>query len=125
MRLDAPNHTQQIPFTLQGTWSGQEAGASGTGSPSLVFQGSNLELHEVNTNMWYKASFILHEDTSPKQLVVTITDCPASQYVGKTANAIYQIKDGTLTIAANEPGNPAVPAGFGASGARTVVFKHN
>ena len=40
-----------------------------------------------------------------------------------TGYAIYELRDGTLTITGNEPGNPAVPAGFDASGARKLVFK--
>ena len=109
--------------TLQGTWSGQEIGANGTGSPSIVFQGSNLELHEANPKVWYKAAFSLREDTTPKQLIVVITDCPFPRYVGKTAYAIYQLQDGMLTVTANEPGNPVVPTSFDAAGARKVVFK--
>lgn len=109
--------------TLQGTWKGQETGANAKGLPTLVLSGANLEFHGADTNEWYKASFILREDTNPKQLVAVITECPAPQYVGKTANAIYKIEDGTLTIAGNEPGNPAMPAAFDAPGARKFVFK--
>lgn len=71
---------------------------------------------------WYKATFVLREDTTPKQLQAVITDCPAPQYVGKTANAIYKIEDGKLTLTGNEPGNPAVPGSFDAPGARQIVF---
>ena len=109
--------------TLQGTWKGQETGANAKGSPTLVLSGANLEFHGADTNEWYKGTFKLREDTNPKQLVAVITECPAPQYVGKTANAIYQIEDGTLTIAGNEPGNPAMPAAFDAPGARKFVFK--
>ena len=109
--------------TLQGTWKGQEIVASAKGSSSLVLSGANLEFHGANTNEWYKATFTLREDTNPKQLVAVITECPAPQYVGKTANAIYRVEDGTLTIAGNEPGNPAMPATFDARGARRIVFK--
>jgi len=109
--------------TLQGTWKGQEIGASAKGSASLLLSGANLEFHGANTNEWYKATFTLREDTNPKQLVAIITECPALQYVGKTANAIYRIENGTLTITGNEPGNPAVPAAFDAPDARQIVFK--
>jgi uncharacterized protein (TIGR03067 family) len=109
--------------TLQGTWKGQDIGAGANGSSSLVLSGANLEFHGANSNEWYKATFTLREDTNPKQLVAVITECPFAQYVGKTANAIYQIQDGTLTITGNEPGNPAVPAAFDAPGARQIVFK--
>ena len=109
--------------TLKGTWKGQEISARGNGSASLVLSGANLEFHGADPNEWYKATFTLHEDTNPKQLVAVITECPAPQYVGKTANAIYRIEGGTLTITGNEPGNPAMPTAFDAPGARQIVFK--
>jgi hypothetical protein len=74
-------------------------------------------------NEWYKATFTLREDMSPKQFVAVITECPAPQYVGKTANAIYRVENGTLTTTGNEPGDPAMPAVFDAPGARLIVFK--
>jgi uncharacterized protein (TIGR03067 family) len=108
---------------LQGAWSGREMGAKGTEFPSLVIRGSNLEFHGADSNEWYKATFSLREDTNPKQLVAVITECPYRQYVGKTENAIYQIQDGTLTLTGNEPGNPAMPMGFGDPRSRMIVFK--
>lgn len=108
--------------SLQGTWNGQEVGASDQGTSRMVIRGSSLDFHGANSNEWYKANFTLY-DTAPKQLVVAITDCPAPEYVGRTAYAIYEIKDGTLTVAGNEPGNPVAPASFDAPGARKFVFK--
>jgi beta-lactamase regulating signal transducer with metallopeptidase domain len=105
---------------LQGKWRGHEGGESGTSS--LLLNGSKLEYHGADTNEWYKANITFY-DTSPKQAVVTITDCPFPQYVGATSYTIYQIRDGTLTITGNEPGFPAAPASFDASGARKMVFK--
>jgi uncharacterized protein (TIGR03067 family) len=107
--------------TLQGTWKGQETGVRG--SASAVVSGSNLEFHGANPREWYKATFTLHEDANPKQLIAVITECAAPQYVGKTANAIYRIEGGTLTITGNEPGNPAMPATFDAPGSRQIIFK--
>ena len=107
---------------LQGTWSGQEVGAKTQGSPSLVLDGTKLEYHGANPQEWYKATYTLREDTTPKQLDVVVTDCPFAQYVGKTAHAIYKIEGGKLTLTGNEPGNPAVPASFDTQGARQIVF---
>src|SRR5580658_8081813 len=103
---------------LQGTWSGQEVGATITGSPSLTIEGAKLVFHGADTNEWYTATFKLREDKSPKQLEAVINDCPIPQYVGKTDQAIYKIENGKLTLTGNEPGNPAVPASFDAQGAR-------
>ena len=110
-------------LALQGGWSGKEADPNRSGSPTMVIQGTNLEMYEADTNIRYKGSFVLDETKTPKQLLVLITDCPVSRYVGKRANAIYQLQDGALTITANEPGNPAIPANFTSADARTVVFK--
>jgi uncharacterized protein (TIGR03067 family) len=108
--------------TLHGTWSGQEVGAKAQGSPSLTFEGTTLEFHGANPQEWYKATFTLREDTTPKQLDAVVTDCPVPKYVGKTAHAIYKIEDGQLTLTGNEPDNPAVPTSFDAQGARQIVF---
>jgi uncharacterized protein (TIGR03067 family) len=115
--------TAQKPdsVVLQGTWSGQELGVK-AGSPSLVIEGTKMEFHGANSQEWYKATFSLREDTAPKQLEAVITECPFAQYVGKTTHGVYQIEDGRLTFAANEPGNPAVPASFDAQGARKFVL---
>jgi hypothetical protein len=87
---------------LEGTWTGKESRDQSPGTASLVIHGSAFEFHK---------------------LVTVITDCPFPQYVGKTTYGIYQLQDGKLTIAGNEPGNPIVPPNFEASGARTFVFK--
>ena len=108
---------------LQGTWKGQEMGAHTEGTCSLVVSGKDLEFHGANSNEWYKATFTLREDTNPKQLLGTITECPAAKYVGKSSCAIYQLEGGALTLAALGPGNPAVPSSFEAAGVRRFVFK--
>jgi hypothetical protein len=46
-------------------------------------------------------------------------------YNGTTFLGICLLQDGTLTLTANEPGNPQSPAGFDAQGARKFLFnKH-
>ena len=107
---------------IQKTWHGEEHGQPANQANSLILSGNNLEFHGANPQEWYKGTFTLREDTTPKQMIVTITDCPAPQYVGKIANAIYRIENGALIIAGNEPGNPAVPASFDAPGCRLIRF---
>lgn len=109
--------------TLQKSWHGEEGGGPGGQTNSLILSGNNLEFHGANPQEWYKGTFTLREDTNPKQMIVTITDCPAQQYIGKVSNAIYKIENGNLIIAGNEPGNPAVPASFDAPGSRLITFK--
>jgi len=114
---------QPDSVVLQGTWSGQEVGVKKTqGSPSLIVEGTRLEFHDANPGVWYKGTFSLREDATPKQFEMVVTDCPFTNYVGKTAHGVYKIEGGKFTFAANEPGNPAVPATFDAQGTREFVF---
>jgi len=108
--------------SLQGAWSGHENDESSQSSPSLLIKGSKFEFHGADTNEWYKATFSIY-DTNPKQLVGIITECPFPQYVGRTTYAIYELQEGVLKIAGNEPGNPMVPASFEAASARKFVFR--
>lgn len=105
---------------IQGTWTGQEAGVRG--AASLVLQGTKLEFHGANPNEWYKATISLREKTTPKQCVVTITDCSDPDYIGKIGHSIYKIEGNTLTISGNQPGSAAVPTNFEAPKSRIFVF---
>lgn len=122
LALGCAKATKPDSVTLQGSWSGSEVGVTAPGSPTLVLTGTTVEFHDADTNVWYKATFTLREDTNPKQLEAVVTDCPFPNYVGKTSHGIYKIEDGKLTFAANEPGNAAVPASFDAKGTRAFVF---
>ena len=117
-------NAQADATVLQGTWTGQENNGA-AGSSTLTIVGSNLEFRGANPNEWYKATFSLREDTTPKQLITVVTDCPAPQYRGKTSYGIYQIQGGTLTLVAHEPGKPAPPTSFNACDSRKFAFtKH-
>jgi hypothetical protein len=120
VKTDASKPRKTDTSAIQGKWSGHEAGAEG--KSSLVLTSTSLEYHGADTNEWYKATISAY-DTEPKQLVVTITQCPFQQYVGATSYAIYKLVDGTLTISGNEPGFPGAPSSFEAAGSRTLVFK--
>ena len=91
---------------------------------SFVVSGNNFEFRdETETNVWYKGTFGLREDTIPRQYIAKISDCPFPQYIGKTSLAIYQVENATLTIAGNEPGKPAAPLGFDDTGAARLALK--
>ena len=109
--------------TLEGRWSGREIGATPETPRQLVFSGKRFDYRGADPNDWGKGTFTLREDAQPKQLIVTLTECGPTQYIGKTCFMIYKIEDGTLTAAANEPGSPAAPLSFQAPGARHMVFK--
>ena len=108
---------------LQGTWNGREIGAT-PGSPrQLVISGKHVDYRGADADDWGIGTFTLREDTQPKQLLVTLSECGLVQYVGKTSCMIYKIEDGTLTATASEPGDPAAPTSFDTPGARHMAFK--
>src|SRR5437016_142271 len=84
--------------TLQGTWKGQELGGNTEGTYYLIVAGKNFEFRGADTNEWYKGTFTLREDTQPKQLLGSVTECCVPQYVGKTSHAIYRIEGNKLTL---------------------------
>lgn len=108
---------------LQGIWSGRELSADSDEPCRLIVSGQNFEFHGPDANEWYKGTFTLREDSNPKVLVASITDCPVDKYIGKTDYAIYRLENGTLTLTAREPGNPDLPSGFDATETRQFVFK--
>ena len=91
---------------------------------SLVFSGGAYAFRdEVDTNVWYKGTFTLREDTTPRQFIGVVSECPFPQYVGKTSMAIYRLESGTLTIAGHEPGITAAPSAFDAPDAACMELK--
>jgi uncharacterized protein (TIGR03067 family) len=109
---------------LQGKWKGADKDAAVTDNPCyLTLSGKALSFIGSDTNEWYKGTFVLHENASPKQFVGTIKDCPSSDCIGLTVYAIYKIEDGKFTICGSAPGETNVPSSFDAAGTRKIVFK--
>ena len=108
---------------LQGTWKGYETGLGTEAACSLTISGNVLDFRGADKNDWCKGTFTIREDTNPRQIVGTITECPDSGAIGKTVHAIYRIEASTLTITGNAPGDSEVPVKFEAPGARTFVLK--
>ena len=108
---------------LQGTWKGHEIGDPANGVCSLTFSGKDVEYKGADTNDWAKGTFTIKEGTTPRQFDITVTACPAPESVGKICHVIYEIKDGTLKIAGNAPGDPSVPTSFDAADARKFALK--
>lgn len=122
MKPDSRQPHKSELTALQGKWTGHEQTGNRTGPGTVTIKGSTLEAHGEDTNEWYKATISLY-DTNPKQAVIVITDCPFPQYVGATSYGLYEIKDGALTIAANEPGFPGAPLNLDSPGTRKFEFK--
>ena len=113
--------------TIQGTWKGQEVRDGKASTSWLTLAGNDLEFQGGNHNEWYRGTYTLNEKTNPKQFIGTITFSPASAYIGKTVNAIYEVIPGpqdqdTLVITGNEPGDPQMPTSFTDRHARQIVF---
>jgi uncharacterized protein (TIGR03067 family) len=111
--------------SLEGAWRGTEVTPGQQGVASLTISGQSLEFHGADASDWCKGTFILRENTDPKQLVGTITDCSSTDVIGKMVYAIYKIDDGTLTITGSAPGDANVPAAFNTYGARQFVLKRD
>jgi len=113
--------------TIQGTWKGQELRAGQVLFSWLSIVGRDLEFRSADGREWYKGTLTLQENTDPKQLTALITQCPNSQYVGRTVAAIYQLQTdaqghGRLVITANSPGDSQRPSGLGDRQARQIIF---
>jgi len=109
---------------LEGSWSGRENTPGHQGTASLTFTGQTLQFHGTDADDWADGTFILHENTNPKQLVGVITNCSSGETIGKTVYAIYKIEADTLTLSGNSPGNLNIPAAFDTPGTRQFVLKH-
>ncbi len=107
---DPTGHT-----ALEGSWGGQVVQGSSRHPCSFVVSGQKYEFHDLaETNVWYKGTFSLREETTPRQFIASISECPFPQYNGQGTTAIYRMDHGTLTITANEPGSTSIPATFDA-----------
>jgi hypothetical protein len=83
---------------LQGYWEGDGAG----GKCSITITGNSL--HYRNRSSLYKTTFTLPSGTHPQQLHATIKEVspPSSGAIGTVVFAIFQIEDGTLSLAEDD-----------------------
>ena len=83
----------------------------------------NLANGTLELNTVYQSGNIAMQ-TQYHEFAASIEDETKSRAAGgKTAYAIYLLEGDTLTLTANEPGDPNVPGSFDAPGARQFVFK--
>ena len=107
--------------SIQGSWTGREKNRGI--ECKVVVSGNHVDFTLPNTGEWYKGAIAIDEKAVPKAVDYIIAECAAPQYVGKTSKGIYEIKDGTLTMAANEPGSGTRPVSFeSADAARIFVL---
>ncbi len=115
---------------VQGTWLGRDAREPVAGPPvtiTMVVRGTQFELTSSRPGFGYKGTLALNPAANPKQVAFLIKEGPdpENKHAGKISLAIYRIdEDGTLTVAANEPGVAARPEKFEAADQTPVfVFK--
>ncbi|MGP8198613.1 MAG: hypothetical protein ACLQU4_03820 [Limisphaerales bacterium] len=120
-----PAQSRNHSTVLEGAWHGNEITPGQQGLASMTFSGQTVEFHGADSNDWCKGTFMLRDNTDPKQLVGTITECPSADAVGKMVYAIYKIENGSLRITGNAPGDLNIPAAFDSSGIRQFVLKHD
>jgi len=98
---------------LQGDWKGQIVGENS--EFMLNISGGKFNIAAVDSDVWYKGTFVLNEKATPKQIDFLIDDCFIEQYKGTTTEAIYKIEKGIFSFASYEPGTLTRPADFNAS----------
>ena len=99
---------------LQGIWIGHSIDMQG--KYKMTISGNNFDFEGTNFDVWYKGTFVLNEEVTPKQGDFMIEDCSMDQYKGTIAKAIYKIENDTFTFAGQEPGVDFRPTVFEASG---------
>jgi uncharacterized protein (TIGR03067 family) len=105
--------SSQDQKSLQGDWTGQIIGEKG--KFMLTISGSKFNIAAVDSEIWYKGTFVLNENITPKQIDFLIDDCFMDQYKGTTTEAIYKIENDSFSFASYEPGTLTRPAEFNAS----------
>ena len=99
---------------LQGVWEGQSIDMQG--GYKMTISGKNFDFEGTDFDVWYKGTFVLNEEVTPKQGDFMIQDCSMDQYKGTIAKAIYKIENDTFTFAGQEPGVDFRPTVFETSG---------
>jgi len=103
---------------LQGSWIGQEKNRGI--ECKVVVSGNQVDFTLSKLGEWYKGAITIDERAEPKTVDYAVAECMAPEYVGKTSKGIYEIKDGTWTLAAHEPGAETRPASLEPSNAIRV-----
>src|SRR5260370_14675010 len=105
---------------LQGTWEGVALGQETPGRPfvkssgsiTIMIRGNSFHFHR-DTNFWFETTITLAAGTNPHQLRATIKhSAPPEDSNGKVVVAIFQVEDGTLTLAARGDGSKETPISF-------------
>jgi len=103
---------------LQGHW--ERDGSSG--KTSITIKGNKLHFYE-RPDFWFETTFVLPENTDPRQLHATIENsAKPGDDIGQVVFAIYHIENGIFTLA-TDGGGDAPPATFADASSRYVLTK--
>lgn len=92
---------------IQGNWSGSKDDAK----LDVSIEGNRISFNS-STGEWYKGTYSIDSTTVPKQITVTIEDCPFEEFKGQVSLGIYILDGDRLSISACRPGDPTQPTGF-------------
>jgi uncharacterized protein (TIGR03067 family) len=109
--------------SLEGRWSGFEQGRPDN-KLTLTLNGDRFAYWNTQSNEWGRGTFVVNDTLQPAQMDLTFQECPAPQYMGKVALAIYELQRDELKFAGSEPGSTQRPTNIaGGQGVRTLTFK--
>ena len=92
---------------FQGNWSGSKDDAK----VEVSINGNRISFNS-STGEWYKGTYSTDDTTVPKQITMTIEDCPFEEFKGQVSLGIYVLDGDSLSITACRPGDPTPPTGF-------------
>jgi uncharacterized protein (TIGR03067 family) len=101
---------------LEGTWkvtSVMEKGKEkGPEDHTMIISGDTLTVKKGD-EVVFKGTFKRDKTKKPREIDVTVTEGP-EKVKGKVAKGIYELKDDTLKLCANHPGEEQRPTEFSA-----------
>ena len=97
-----------------------------TAKCTLTISGAQFDYRGAQSNDWCRGTFVVNEQTQPKQIDMAIQEIAVQQYLGKTIPAIFELNGDELKVAAAEPGSAVRPASLGGGqGIRVFSFKRD
>jgi uncharacterized protein (TIGR03067 family) len=109
--------------TIDGHWVGFDV-AQPNALLTAEFKGGQFKYWDAQTNELGSGTYTENETAQPTQMDLTFQTSVVTQYVGKVALAIYELKGNEVKFASYEPGSPQRPTDFaGVPGVRILTWK--
>jgi uncharacterized protein (TIGR03067 family) len=107
---------------LQGTWEGVDVGDPSHQKITITITDNSLHFYR-DENFWFDTTFTLSAGTEPKQLHATVKESANGDAKGEVVGAIFEIEDGTFTLASYGTDNEDPPKTFDSYPSRYVLKK--